>query len=108
VSGLKTNPREPLEKLKKYPAFQALRAKAETHQLRFRPKESENLKNMGILNEILESRTQSARNALCDCPRNRMHLNEAEELALPKILLVSEEEEPERLDRTEQGLMDSD
>ena len=32
MSDLKTNSREPLEKLKYYPAFQALRAKAETHQ----------------------------------------------------------------------------
>jgi hypothetical protein len=102
VSDLKTNPREPLEKLKQYPAFQALRAKAETHQLKFRPKEAEKLKKMGVLDEILDSRTESAWNTLCDCRRNQMHLNEAEELALPNILLIGEEEEPERFDHGEQ------
>jgi len=43
VSRLATNPREPLETLKTYPAFQVLRAKAEQHQLQSRPKETERL-----------------------------------------------------------------
>jgi len=46
---LKTNPREPLEKLKQYPAFQVLRDKAETHQLQFRPKQSQELQKQGTL-----------------------------------------------------------
>jgi len=109
VSDLKTNPREPLEKLKQYPAFRALRAKAESHELQFRPKEAEKLKSMGILDEILDSRTESCWNALKDCLANGLHLNEAEELALPNILLPNEEEEErERLDREEQEQMESE
>ena len=42
MNSLKTNPREPLEKLKEYPAFQSLRAKAETHQLQFLRKRASN------------------------------------------------------------------
>ena len=40
---------------------------------------------------------------------NGMHLNQAEELALPNILIVSEsEEEQERLDREEQEQMEGE
>jgi hypothetical protein len=90
---LKTNPREPLEKLKQYPAFQVLRTKAETHQLQFRPKQSQELQEQGTLGEVLDERTQSAWNILADCRRNGMHLNEAEELALPLILVRSEKQD---------------
>jgi hypothetical protein len=93
VRNQKTNPREPLEKLKTYPVFQNLRAKAETHQLTFRPKESLKLQNNGTLNQVLDQRTKSAWNALLDCRRNGMNLHEAEEVALPNILLPSEQEE---------------
>jgi len=75
---LKTNPREPLEKLKQYSAFQALRAKAETHEFHFRPKEALLLQNVGLLDEVLDSRTESFWNALVDCLANGTHLNEAE------------------------------
>jgi len=103
VSDLKTNPREPLEKLKHYPPFQALRAKARTHQCQFRVQESERLKQLGKLDEVLDSRTESAWNALLDCRANGMNQHEAEEVALPNILLPSEqEEEQERLDGEEQ------
>jgi hypothetical protein len=78
------NPR--VEKLKQYPAFQALRAKAETHQCQFRVKETARLKQQGRLDEVLDSRTESAWNALVDCRRNRMNQHEAEEVALPNIL----------------------
>jgi hypothetical protein len=100
---LKTNLREPLEKLKRYPVFQALRAKAQTHQCRFRVKETERLKQLGKLDEVLDSRTESAWNALCDCRANGMNQHEAEEVALPNILLPSEQEEDEeRLDGEKQ------
>src|SRR5450432_1928021 len=56
--------REPLEKLKNYPAFQNLRDKAETHQLQFRPKESKLLKKHRTFNQVLDERTQSAWNAM--------------------------------------------
>src|SRR5215469_3341158 len=103
MSDLKINPREPLEKLKHYPAFQALRAKAQTHQFQFRVKESERLKQLGKLDEVLDSRTESAWNALLDCRRNGMNQHEAEEVALPNILLPSEQEEEQgRLDGKQQ------
>ena len=102
MSRPKTNPREPLEKLKTYPTFQILRAMAETHQLKFRPKESLRLQNKGTLSEALDQRTESTWNALVDCRRNGMNQNEAEEVAFQNILLPSEqEEEQDRLDREE-------
>lgn len=42
---------------------------------------------------MLDERTQSAWNILADCRRNGMHLNEAEELALPSILVRSEKQD---------------
>ena len=67
------------------------------------------LHNKGLLGEILDSRTESCWNALVDCIAAGMHLNEAEELAYPNILLPSEqEEEQERLDREEQERMESE
>jgi hypothetical protein len=94
--------REPLEKLKQYPAFQNLRAKAETHQLQFRPKESGRLRQQGKLDQVLDQRSEQAWNVLSDNRKNGMNLNEAEELALPYILLPSEKEEEEaRLDHQE-------
>jgi hypothetical protein len=77
-----------------------LRAKAETHQLQFRPQESLKLQNNGTLGQVLDQRTLSAWNALQDCRANGMNQNEAEEVALPNILLPSEQaEEQERLKR---------
>ncbi len=96
MNKLSTNPRYPLEKLRTYPAFQNLRAKAETHQLQFRPKETARLRKAGTLDKVLDERTQSAWNALQDCRNNGMHLNEAEELAYPMMLLPSEREEKQR------------
>jgi hypothetical protein len=55
------------------------------------------------LNQVLDNRTESAWNALRDCRANGMNQSEAEEVALPNILLPSEqEEEQERLDQEEQ------
>jgi hypothetical protein len=105
---LKTNPREPLEKLKTYPAFQVLRAKAETHQLQFRPKQTKELQADGTLGEVLDERTQSAWNILAD-RRNGMHLHEAEEIALPLILVRSEkQDEQDQLDQEEQEEMENE
>jgi hypothetical protein len=102
-----TKPREPLETLKTYPAFQVLRAKAEQHQLQFRPKESERMKQKGSLDDILDSRAESAWNSLKDNRANGAILNEAEEIALQNILVASEKEEDEgRLDREEQSPLD--
>jgi hypothetical protein len=91
--SLKTNQREPLDLLKTFPVFQNLRAKAETHQLQFRPKESLKLQNNGTLNKVLDQRTESAWNALRDCRANGMNQHEAEEVALPNILLPTERED---------------
>jgi hypothetical protein len=100
--NLKTNPREPLEKLKSYPAFQNLRAKAETHQLQFRPKETEHLRKTNQLSQVLDQRTESAWNSLRDNRANGMNQHEAEEVALPHILLPSEQqEEQDRLEQQE-------
>lgn len=85
--------REPLETLKTYPAFQSLRAQAESHQQQFRPEETKRLRASGELNKVLDDRTQQAWNVLADNRKNGMHLHEAEELALPYILLPSEKEE---------------
>jgi phosphoenolpyruvate synthase/pyruvate phosphate dikinase len=90
MSNLKAYPREPLETLKTYPTFQNLRAKAETHQLQFRPKESKRLMANGTFNQVLDERTQRAWNALSDCRRNGMNMIEAEEIALPNIQLPFE------------------
>ena len=51
--------REPLEKLKTYPAFQNLLAKAETHQRKSRPNETARLEVQGRLKSELEQRTQA-------------------------------------------------
>jgi hypothetical protein len=107
MSRSQSKPREPLETLKTYPGFQALRAKAETHQLQFRPKESERMKQNNSLDEILDSRAESAWNSLKDNLANGANLNEAEEIALQNILVLSEKEEDEgRLDREEQSSLD--
>jgi hypothetical protein len=89
----KTRPREPLQKLKTYPVFQNLRAKAETHQRQFRPKETGNLHKAGTLHHVLDQRTENAWNVLVDSRAAGMHQNEAEEVALPHILLPSEKEQ---------------
>lgn len=85
--------REPLLKLKTYPAFQNLLAKAETHQLQYRPKESQHLKKQGTFQKTIEERTQSAWNSLQDELKAGANQHEAEEVALPNILLPSEKDE---------------
>jgi hypothetical protein len=96
--------REPLRVLKTYPAFQSLRAKAETHQLQFRPRESARLKKSGQFESLIDQRTEQAWNALADARKSGLHLNEAEELALPIILVKSEyQEAEERLEQLGEG-----
>ena len=73
--------------------FQNLRAMAETHQLKLRPKESLRLQNNGTLDSVLDLRTESTWNALRDCRANGMNQNEAQEVAFPNMLLPSESDE---------------
>jgi hypothetical protein len=83
VSSPRTSPREPLDKLKDNPVFQNLRAMADTHQLKLRPR-------------------KKASDSLRDCRANGMTQNEAQEVAFPNMPLASEsEEEQERLDQEE-------
>ena len=88
-----TRPREPLEELKTYPAFQLLRSKAEQHELQFRPKEAAALKAAGKLHEVLDSRTEDAWNSLSDQRARGANPHEADEVALQNILLPSEQQE---------------
>jgi hypothetical protein len=102
MSSPRTSPREPLDKLKDNPVFQNLRAMAETHQLKLRPKESLRLQNNGTLDSVLDLRTESTWNSLRDCRANGMNQNEAQEVAFPNMLLPSEsEQEQERLEQEE-------
>jgi hypothetical protein len=103
MSRQSTNPREPLEELKKYPAFQMLRSKAEQHELEFRPKEAAALKASGNLDEVLDSRTEAAWNSLVDQRANGANPHEAEEVAFENILLPSEQQEEQaQQERAEQ------
>jgi hypothetical protein len=95
MSNRRPREREPLTALKEYPAFQNLRAKAETHQREFRPEETKRLEKNGQLDQVLDERTESCWNTLADCRAAGMHMNEAEEIALPTILLPSETEQTE-------------
>jgi hypothetical protein len=93
LSNLKTNRREPLEVLKTYLAFQNARAKAETHEYQFRPKEYARLEKNGQLDLVLNERTMSAWNILADARKAGQNLIEAQELAFPSILLPGEKDE---------------
>lgn len=76
-----------------YPVWQNLRAKTESHQLEFRPKETSRLQAKGKLSEVLDQRTQDCWNSLVDCRKAGMNQNEAEEVALHPILLPDERAE---------------
>ncbi len=82
--------KETLDKLRTYPAFQALRPKAETHQLKFRPKESGRLKKEGTFEQTIDERTESCWNALADARKAGADLDQAQEIAYPLILLPGE------------------
>jgi len=85
--------REHLIVLKTYPAFRALRMKAEMHEWEYRPKEAKRLQAEGRLGQVLDSRTVATWNALGDCLAAGMNPNEAEEVALPNILLPTEDDD---------------
>ncbi len=89
--------RESLRQLKKYPVFRHWRAKAEAHEEEFRPMEAADLKKTGTFDEIIDSQTLSFWNALTDARAGGSNQHEAEEIALPNILLESESEERARV-----------
>ena len=85
--------RESLKQLRKYPVFRHWRAKAEAHEEEMRPTEASDLKKKGTFDKIIDSRTLSFWNALTDARAGGSNQHEAEEIALPNILLESESEE---------------
>jgi hypothetical protein len=89
--------RESLRQLKRYPVFRVWRAKAETHEEEMRPMEAADLKKKGTFDQIIDSRTLSFWNALGDAMEGGANQHEAEEIALPNILLESESEERARV-----------
>ncbi len=75
------------------PRFQALLAKAETHQRKFRPKETEVLERAGRLIEVLQERTLTCWESLVAARKRGMTMLEAQEEAFPMILSPDEDEE---------------
>jgi hypothetical protein len=74
------------------PRFQNLLAKAETHQRKFRPRETAQLEAENRLAAVLEERTAACWESLKAARRSGLNILEAEEEALPMILLPEEEE----------------
>lgn len=72
------------------PRFQNLLGKAESHQWKFRPKESAILDSSGALLPMLQRRTKECWELLSISRKAGMSLMEAQELAYPKILVPSE------------------
>ena len=72
------------------PRFQNLLAKAEAHQWKFRPKESERLSSTGELEPLLQQRTQHCWEQLKQLRQSGMSLSEAQEVAYPTILVPTE------------------
>ena len=93
-----------LQELMKDERFQNLLGKAETHEWEFRPKEAARLEPEGKLEELLLLRTRECWESLKACRRSGMRMNEAEEIALPLILVPDENEEPD----TERGLVQAE
>ena len=89
--------RESLRQLKTYPVFRVWRAKAEAHEEEFRPTEAAELKMRRTFDQIIDIRTLSFWNALTDSKAGGSNQHEAEEIALPSILLESESEERARV-----------
>lgn len=75
--------------------FQALLAKAETHQRKFRPKETEALERTGQLIARLQERTLTCWDSLTAARKRGMTMLEAQEEAFPMILLPDEDEDEE-------------
>jgi len=59
--------------------------------------EAADLKKKGTFDQVIDSRTLSFWNALVDAKSNGANQHEAEETALPNILLESESEERARV-----------
>ena|SRR5579862_3695543 len=89
--------RESLKQLRKYPVFRVWRAKAEAHEEEMRPMEAADLKKQGTFDKVIDSRTLSFWYALIDARAAGSNQHEAEEIALPNILLESESEEMARV-----------
>ena len=73
--------------------FQNLLAKAETHQRKFRPLETERLEKDNLLIQTLLERTQTCWLALKSARQGGMTMLEAQEIAFPIILLPDENED---------------
>ena len=73
------------------PRFQNLLAKAETHQRKFRPRETALLEANGTLTQVLEERTKECWEILSQARKAGMNMIEAQEEAFPIILLPEEE-----------------
>lgn len=86
-----TNTRD--DELLQDPRFQNLLAKAETHQREFRPKETIELEKNGTLMSVLEQRARACWDCLNSAREAGMTQLEAQEVALPLILLPDETEE---------------
>jgi hypothetical protein len=82
-----------LKELLADPRFQNLLAKAETHQREFRPNETERLEMEGRLMDVLIQRARECWDSLKSARKAGMHPWEAEEVALPLILLPDETED---------------
>jgi hypothetical protein len=80
-----------MEQLLNDPRFQNLLAKAEAHQWKFRPRESERLSSTGTLQALLQERTKECWELLVAARKAGHSLSEAQEIAYPKILVPSEE-----------------
>lgn len=78
------------EDLNADPRFQNLLAKAETHQRKFRPMETARLEQDGRLEAVVEQRARACWDSLKAARHAGMNLFEAEEVALPLILLPAE------------------
>jgi hypothetical protein len=89
---LTTDPQTTLESLLADPRFQNLLAKAETHQRKFRPSETEKLEKEGRLTAVLQERTQSCWESLAVARKQGLNMLAAQELAFPMILLPDESE----------------
>jgi hypothetical protein len=74
--------------------FMTLFAKAETHQRKFRPKETRRLLQAKQLGPVLLERTKSCWEILKTVRERGMTLQQAEEEALPIILVPDENEQP--------------
>jgi hypothetical protein len=75
--------------------FTNLLSKAETHQCQFRPNETKRLEANGTLMSVLRQRTRECWPALEAARKSGLNLIEANEIAMPSILMPDEKEEDE-------------